>query len=517
MSLTKEAYQALESIVGEENISNDPVICEAQIGGAGGTNVWDKGAIRPACVVLPKTTREVQDIVLIANRYKLPYIPTSTSMSVFISATLPNSIMIDLKRMNRLEIDEKNMFAVCESGVCSAALFAEVTKRGLWYVVPACGGQASVLANTAVHGMAPSMYRFGYPYRRILATEWVLPNGELLNLGSTSLLRDYFWGEGPGPDLRGILRGTLGPFGGMGVVTKMAVKLLPFQPETLEPTGISPVTVLQLPPNRMKYFNITFPTIESAVDALYEIGKSEIGTMVIIIASIFRYVARARGKGAAAFWEEWSKAEDKIDWKNTFVRVLLIGSTSEKQLIYEEQVLKDIVAELGGKIREGRPIDESQLMSPDAICSFFVTGTFHPTELTFESLDAALKIAHRSAELRKKYRGTLAEDHGYLGWMYAAELAHMSYYEFISYGDIDDKESLSKLELESMLSDIEVGGFKMYQDASILGPAWLNYHETLRDLKKLFDPNNVSNPPHPERMLWNAFPESLNKRSSNKM
>jgi hypothetical protein len=157
-------------------------------------------------------------------------------------------------------------------------------------------------------------------------------------------LRDYFWGEGPGPDLRGILRGTLGPLGGLGVVTKMAIKLFPFQPERLEPTGISPVTVLQLPPNRMKWFNITFPTIEKAVDTLYEIGRSEIGAMVMIVASLFRYVARARGKGANAFWEEWNKMKDNLDWRNTFVRVLLIGSTSEKQLAYEERVLKDIVS-----------------------------------------------------------------------------------------------------------------------------------------------------------------------------
>ncbi len=509
MSLPKEAYEALQSLVGEENVSDDPVICEAAIGGANGTNVWDKGAVRAGCVVTPQNTKEVQEIVLLANRYKLPYIPTCTSMSVFISAHLPNTIIMDLKRMTHLQIDDKNMFAICEPGVCGAELFAEAAKRGLWCVVPACGGQASALANTAVHGMAPSMYRLGFPYRRILATEWVLPDGELLELGSISLSGDYFWGEGPGPDLRGILRGTLGPLGGLGVVTKMAIKLFPFQPERIEPTGISPITQLQLPANRMKWFNITFPTIEKAVDALYEIGKSEIGGMVMVIASLFRYVARARGKGTAAFWKEWNKMGDNLDWKNTFVRVLLIGSTSEKQLAYEEKVLKDIVAELGGEIKEGRPVDESQLTSPDAVCSFFVSGTFHCTELTFESLDAALKVARRSAELRKKYKDVLAEDHGYAGWMYAAEMGHMSYYEFLSYGDVEDKESLAKLELDCLRSDLEIGAFPMYQDPSILGPTWLNYHETLRGLKELFDPNNLSNPPYPGRVRWNSVPESL--------
>ena len=512
MSLPKEAYQALQSLVGEENVSNDPVICEAVRGGCAGINVWDKDVISPACVVLPKTTGEVQEIVLIANRYKLPYYPTSSSMHVIASARLPNTIAIDLKRMRGLEIDDKNMFAICESGVSSVELFAEVTKKGLWCMVPWCGGQASVVANTAVHGTAPSLYRFGFPHRRILATEWVLPNGELLNLGSTSLLRDYFWGEGPGPDLRGILRGTLGHLGGMGVVTKMAVKLLPFQPEQMEPMGISPVTALKIPEKRMKFFNITFPTYERAVEAIYEIGKCEIGAMVMIIASLFRYVAKARGKGTAAFWEEWSKVGDQVDWTDTFARVSLIGFTSEKQMIYEEQVLKDIVAEFGGKIREGRPVDESQFTSPDAICSFFVTGTFHPPTLVFDSLDAGLKTARRNVELRKKYKGVLAEDHGYPGWTFSVELGHMCYYEFLCYGDIEDKESLAKLELEIMQSDIELGGWPMFQDPNLLGPAWLNYHKHLRSLKEILDPHNLSNPPLPERLPWNVSPETIMKK-----
>lgn len=509
MSITKEVYHNLELVVGEDNISDDPVICAAAIGGANGINVWDRGAIRPACVILPKDTGEVQKIVLIANRYNIPYIPTSASMSVFVSAKHPNTIIIDLKRMRTLEINEENMYAICGPGICGAELFAEVTKKGLWCVIPASGGQCSVVANTAIHGMAPSIYRFGFPYRRILATEWVLPNGELINLGSSSISNDFFWGEGPGPDLRGILRGTLGPLGGMGIVTKMGIKLLPFQPEALHASGTSPKTFLELPANRLMWVNSFFPSFETAIDAIYEISKNEIGSMVMVIPTLFVTVAKSRGKGAAWFWKNWNKVPDNVDWQNTFVRVLLVGSASEKQLEFEQKILEEIVNEFGGKTKIGRPVDESQLVCPDAICSFFVSGTFHCCELTFESLDAAVKTARKSAELRKKYQNILAEDHGYPGWLYPAELGHMCYYEFLAYGDVEDKESLAKLALDCMQSDIEVGGFPMYQDPSILGPKWFNYHGTLRGLKDLLDPNNVSNPPYPERLPWNTLPEGM--------
>jgi hypothetical protein len=42
------------------------------------------------------------------------------------------------------------------------------------------------------------------------------------------------------------------------------------------------------------------------------------------------------------------------------------------------------------------------------------------------------------------------------------------------------------------------------------GACGSNYHETLRGLKELFDPNNVSNPPT-QRLLWNAVPEDMIK------
>lgn len=508
MGLTKEAYRALESVVGKENISDDPAICQANLPGGSGIGVWDKAALRSACVVLPGSTKEVQEIVAIANRYKLPFAPSSTFMIALAAPNQPNAILIDLKRMNRLDIDDKNMFAICEPGVCSSELQIEVAKRGLWVMVPFCGGQASVLANHAVHGAGPTTYRFGYAYRRILATEWVLPNGELLNLGSTSLLRGYFWGEGPGPDLRGLLRGLTGPFGGLGVVTRMAVKLLPFVSEPLEPSGVSPNTTFNLPTNRMKWYNITYPDAQKAVDGMYEIAKNELGVAVFMVPALFRYMARFRGKGTNEFWEAWSKVGENVDWQDTMIRVLLVGFTSEKQLLYEEQVLKDVVAETSGTAREGRPTDESQFVSADAICAYFVSGVMHPPELSYESVDEALKLARLNAEWKKKYASILAEDHGYGGWWFMTELGHMGYYEFLCFADVEDRDTLSKMDVESTRRDIELGAYPTYQDPSILGPAWFNYHEIVRDIKQLFDPNGVANPPRPLSLPWNAFPDN---------
>ena len=107
-----------------------------------------------------------------------------------------------------------------------------------------------------------------------------MPDGELLRLGSLATGDDPFWGESPGPDLRGLLRGYTGLRGCLGIVTRMAIKTLPFQPERLEPTGISPNTALALPEKRVKWINFVVPSKEAQVEAMREIGHAEIGGAV---------------------------------------------------------------------------------------------------------------------------------------------------------------------------------------------------------------------------------------------
>jgi len=502
MSLHKEAYQALESILGNENISEDPAICEADLKGGSGEFIFDANAVRPACVVLPKSTEEVRDVVKIANRYRLPYIPVSTYYIGLCAPSLPDTIIIDLKRMDRLEIDEKNMYAICESGVCFSQLQAEAFKLGLQTMTPGCGSQASVVANTAVHGMGPFGYRLGSAYRRILGTEWVLPDGEVLGLGSLSFSpEDYFWGEGPGPDLRGILRGMTGPMGGLGVITRMAVKLFPFVPEPPKPSGTSPYTRLNLPTNRMKWFHLTYATPEQAVSAMYEMARSEIGTMAMTVPPLFRYIARARGKGANAFWEAWAKAKDKIDPRETIVRILLVGYTSDKQLAYEEAVLHDIATETGATIAEARPSDESWIMSADAISVYFFGGVYMPADVSLDSLNQGLKVGQSTAALKKSRTPPLGEDYGYPGWLQLQELGHSSYLEFLAFAGLEDVEQLAALSQDCVQRDIDIGAYPVYQDPTVFGPKWQDYHHIIAEVKKTFDPNGVSNPPRPMKLM----------------
>ena len=503
-SLPKEVYQALEAIVGPDYISDDPAICQAYARGGYGTFIYDKNSYPPACVILPGNTKEVQHIVKVCNRYEIPFIPISTYYISFCAPARPNVVMMDLKRMNRLiKIDEKNMYAIVEPYVSHSQLQVEAFKRGLYTISLGCGGQASVLANHIHSGLGPLGYRVGFNgSRRILGVEWVLPNGEILRLGSPSVLKEYFWGEGPGPDLRGILRGLLGHFGGLGVVTKIAVKLFPFIPPKeapIEPVGVTPKATLKLPTNRMKWYNIRYPTLESMINGMYEISKAEIGAMVYSVPPIWIYIARSESRNE--LWEKWSKDKEKFRKEGFyFLRVLLVGYASEKQLRYEERVLKDIASETGAiRISEGRPFDRSWIIGSDSVTVYNVAGVELSTRFAFDSIDVAAKMLTSIAKLRDKYVPPFYDTADF-GWIHSNDLGHIAYGEFLTYLDSEDVDLGEKFETLCIEKDLEERAYCGLQNPGrhrMLGPKMGNYHLILEKIKKSFDPKNLSNPPKP--------------------
>lgn len=505
MAIPKEAYDVLESIVGAEYVSQDPVDTEAYRPGPGGlegdVGVTKVMAKTPACVIMPRTTEEVQMIVKVCNRFKIPFTPVSSMNWAGRAAVYaPDAILIDLKRMDQLEVDEKHMYAIVGAGVIYSQLQAEALKRGLYTTVSGGGGQTSVVANHLNLGVSPLNYRTCTASRRILGTEWVLPDGELLKLGTLALQDDPFWGEGPGPDLRGIIRGhSPGWFGSMGVVTKMAVKLFPFQPERLEPTGVSPDTALMLPVKRMKWINFTMPSRESVIEAMYQMGLAEVGAAATKVPLLWRSLAKAKSK--EEFWELWTKESEESVSKTHVLRVLLIGYASEEQLEYEEQVLMDIVKELGGEARPTRPTDESWIKNADPAGMWLMTGGYMSVEFNVETLEHGVKQGAALAELQRKYTPPIMSTYGDPGWFQTGELGHTDYSEFITYYDPDEGTNSFDLWVVDVIKENIRKGFwsgllapqnSMYLTGPAYGP---NYHLWMQKIKEEFDPNNISNPP----------------------
>ncbi len=508
MSISKEAYQSLESIVGSAFISDDPGVCESYRKGGYGKNrpALEGQALKPACVILPGSTEEVRQILKVCNQYKIPFIPIGCFGITTQAPKVPDVVSIDLKRMDYLEIDEKNMYAICGPGVIYAQLQAEALKLGLATEGPGCGVGATVIGNHLNAGVGPLEYRMGWAQRRMLGVEWVLPDGDIVTLGSTALDdEDYFWGEGLGPDLRGVLRGTFGWQGGLGIVTKMATKLFPFPGQELERTGISPQTGFNLPPHLIKWINVFYPSIEEAAHAMHELSKAQVGMALMTAPFTWRYFSKAESK--EAFHQRWHADLPKLEKDNPhMMRIMLVGLAGTRQLEYEERVVRDVIERVGGDLHEGRPFDESWINNADAHRIMFPGGAETSMKFHFDSLDASMELAKAAAELKKKYTPPLIADYGIPGWLQMGDFGHVAFCEILVYFDpTTDPNDCYQHEVgfvESVRQDLELRAYCGLQgsygpEAQIIGPAYGNYHLKEKELQEVFDPNGISNPPRP--------------------
>ncbi|VUT26956.1 MAG: glycolate oxidase subunit GlcD [Candidatus Methanolliviera sp. GoM_asphalt] len=219
MNLNKDRILALlEDVVGEENVSDRDAIMVAY----SRDNQWPFiPPHMPDYVVRPETTEEVQKVLRIANRYRIPVVTMSSGINVR-GLCIPTygGIILELKRMKKLEIDEEMMTATIQPGITTAKINAELKKRGLKAAVPAAPGTVAPLSNYMLRGVYHENASQGIDH--VLTATIVLPNGEILYTGSKAFpnIDPYF--KYFGPDLFGLFAGQPGT---MGVITEVTTEL----------------------------------------------------------------------------------------------------------------------------------------------------------------------------------------------------------------------------------------------------------------------------------------------------
>ncbi len=277
MALTKEQYQAFEAIVGPENISDDPVDLDAWAWRSGQAAMAQDFKPRFEAILMPGSTEEVQAIVRLCNRLGVQFKASSTGWGVYCDAGGPGCIKLDLRRMNRIiEINEENMYAVVEPYVIHAQLQAELMKRGFTCNVNGAGGITSAMPLAAHEGIGHMSGTCSISERNLWRSSGSRPEGELIQTGSLAALGEWFCADGPGPSLRGIVRGNVTPLGGLGVYTRAALKIYHWPgPPTMEVKGNSPDYVMQNPGNFLLRY-LSWPDEDGRQAGIRKLGESEI-------------------------------------------------------------------------------------------------------------------------------------------------------------------------------------------------------------------------------------------------
>jgi (+)-pinoresinol hydroxylase len=186
-----------------------------------------------SAAVAPQSTAEVQEVVRIANRYRVPLYPISTGKNLGYGGPAPSSsgsVVLDLKRMTRiLAVDEATASALVEPGVSYFDLYRYIQERGLkvWIDCPD-PGWGSVLGNAIDRGGGYTMAQYRNHFDAHCGMEIVLPDGELLRTGMGAVPNATTWQQyksGCGPWIDGLFSQA-----NYGIVTKMGFWLMP-QPE----------------------------------------------------------------------------------------------------------------------------------------------------------------------------------------------------------------------------------------------------------------------------------------------
>ncbi|MBE3040883.1 MAG: FAD-binding protein [Chloroflexi bacterium] len=174
---------------------------------------------RPDIVVLPRTTEQVSQIVMLAARERIPVV-TRGMGSGLAAASVPfqGGIALTMTRMNRiLEIDEVNATAHVEAGVVTADLQTAVEKLGLFYPPdPSSIRHSTIGGNIACNAGGPRCLKYGVTGDYMLGLTVVLADGRILHTGG-KCIKDVV-----GYDLTALFTGSEGT---LGVITEALLRL----------------------------------------------------------------------------------------------------------------------------------------------------------------------------------------------------------------------------------------------------------------------------------------------------
>jgi len=511
MVLEKEIFKKFEDIVGVGNIDDGDVItnvyaynwCMEIFNYIDGKEPIPFSPI-PKAVILPSSTEEVQKIVKMCNKYRIQIKIQSTGLGPWNQPSTDNCIIFDMRRMNKIiKIDEKNLYAVIEPYVSGAQLQVETMKYDLTIHMPGAGPMVSPLASaTSMNGPGFSSPSTGHSARNVLAVEWVLPDGEVMKLGSYGLKSnpDWFHGDGPGPSLRGIMRGWAGTKSGLGVFTKVSVKLFPYPCSTdFNIKGNSPNYDFDIP-DFMKLYVMDCGNFKKLEKVMLRLEEEEISFMCSYLSGF---------AVMAIFSNSIESLMDKIPiGQMKAPLVVIITARTKREFAYKQKVMdfllnKFKIENIIGKIYTPKPIFYAEaLRSNLGLHGFIATGGFQSSKGVADTAAVCLRSTKSNIPLKQEFikKEAIANDFGEGTWMTSYESGHYFHMESPTMFDQTEESSVKGMAeymeksnqldlLKHLGAPFFVEGTRMHE---LFGPHMSNYHIWLRKIKETFDPNNIS-------------------------
>jgi len=241
-----EVYEALVKILGAGNVTREKhdLICYEKDFSLSST------AHMPDFAIHARTTRQVLEVVRLANRYKTPIVPRGGGTNPW-GGAIPviGGIVLDMRKMNRLlNVDKENLTVTVQAGVVMWDLVKHLEKLGFFIAdKPGSWFSATIGSRTQTDGAGYYNAKYGRFIDQVICLEVVLPTGEVIKTGPAKV-----YDPGSGYDLTRLFSNSEGT---LGIITEVTLKMHP------------------LPEHRVVEV-IEFPTYEDAVKAVADIRDS---------------------------------------------------------------------------------------------------------------------------------------------------------------------------------------------------------------------------------------------------
>ncbi|PWT78282.1 MAG: FAD-binding oxidoreductase [Bacteroidetes bacterium] len=214
--LNRQHIESFKKIAGEDFVFLDEETLHTY-----GHDETEELLYLPEVVIKPRTASEISAILKICNNDKIPVTPRGAGTGLS-GGALPQlgGVLISVERMNTiLDIDEKNLQVTTEPGVITEILQNAVREKGLFYPPdPSSRGSCFIGGNIAENSGGPKAVKYGVVKDYVLNLEIVLPNGEIMWTGANVLKNST------GYNLTQLIVGSEGT---LAIVTKIVLKLIP--------------------------------------------------------------------------------------------------------------------------------------------------------------------------------------------------------------------------------------------------------------------------------------------------
>ncbi len=436
---------------------------------------------KPAAVVKPRSTEQVQALVQFANKTGTPLVPSSSGIHFWgASLAVQGGVIVDLSEMNKiLEIDVQNRRVKIEPGVTWHQLQEALKEHDQMPLNPLFP-HPEVSALTSSLEREPMLipkYEYGDP---VLTSEIVLGNGDMFHTGMASAAQTQgVYPEGPGIDFFRFFQGAQGT---LGIVCWQNIKT-------------------EYRPKEQKAYFFEFDDLDEAAEPIYQLQRRHVGNECFVLSRFL--LAQLL---STDFPKDFEKLMGALP---PYTLVLVIAGAPrrpQERIAYEEEALMEIAAQLqiqpqktaGGIAGLGTTMID-MLRNLPADGDYWKTRYKNTTQDIFfiTTMDRAQDYADTALGYAASYGLNLSEVGVYLQPLERGRACHLSFSLPCDTADEKEVELVRELFVDLSEKLIDEGAYftRPYGPwADMVYRRAATYTATLKELKQVFDPNNILNP-----------------------